>query len=39
MPAGAPRPVTHFFTVDVEEHFQVNAFEGVVRRSEWDHHP
>jgi polysaccharide deacetylase family protein (PEP-CTERM system associated) len=26
---------THFFTVDVEEHFQVSAFEGVVRREAW----
>ena len=25
----------HIFTVDVEEYFQVHAFEGVVRRSEW----
>lgn len=39
MPAGAARPVNHYFTVDVEEHFQVNAFEGVVRRSEWERHP
>jgi polysaccharide deacetylase family protein (PEP-CTERM system associated) len=29
-PAGA-----HFFTVDVEEHFQVSAFEGVVSRDDW----
>jgi polysaccharide deacetylase family protein (PEP-CTERM system associated) len=27
--------VRHFFTVDVEEHFQVSAFEGVVRREDW----
>jgi polysaccharide deacetylase family protein (PEP-CTERM system associated) len=25
----------HIFTVDVEEYFQVHAFEGVVRRSQW----
>lgn len=25
----------HFFTVDVEEHFQVSAFEPVVRRDQW----
>jgi polysaccharide deacetylase family protein (PEP-CTERM system associated) len=25
----------HLFTVDVEEHFQVSAYEGVVRRDEW----
>ena len=27
---------THFFTVDVEEYFQVSALEPYVRRSEWD---
>lgn len=26
-------------TVDVEEHFQVSAFEGVIRREEWDSMP
>lgn len=26
-------------TIDVEEHFQVHAFEGVIRRSDWDRHP
>jgi polysaccharide deacetylase family protein (PEP-CTERM system associated) len=26
----------HFFTVDVEEYFQVNAFEGLVNRDDWD---
>jgi polysaccharide deacetylase family protein (PEP-CTERM system associated) len=26
---------THFFTVDVEEHFQVSAFEGAVHRDDW----
>ena len=25
----------HIFTVDVEEYFQVHAFEGVVRRDQW----
>ena len=29
----------HFFTVDVEEHFQVSAFEGSVRREDWGRHP
>jgi polysaccharide deacetylase family protein (PEP-CTERM system associated) len=29
----------HFFTVDVEEHFQVKAMESVVRRDEWLSHP
>ncbi len=27
--------VTHFFTVDVEEYFQVSAFEGIAPRSRW----
>lgn len=26
-------------TVDVEEHFQVSAMDGVVRRRDWDRHP
>ena len=26
----------HHFTVDVEEHFQVSAFEGSVSREDWD---
>ena len=30
---------THLFTVDVEEYFQVNAFEQVVSRSAWDTMP
>lgn len=29
----------HHFTVDVEEYFQVSAFEGVVARSEWWRQP
>jgi polysaccharide deacetylase family protein (PEP-CTERM system associated) len=28
----------HFFTVDVEEHFQVSAFERVIRREDWPRH-
>ena len=28
----------HFFTVDVEEHFQVSAFEDVVHRDHWSLH-
>lgn len=28
-------PPTHFFTVDVEEYFQVKALESVVSRDEW----
>jgi polysaccharide deacetylase family protein (PEP-CTERM system associated) len=35
---GTPA-VTHFFTVDVEEYFHVNAFEGVIKRDEWDRWP
>src|SRR5689334_17978406 len=26
----------HYFTVDVEEYFQVSAFEGVVPRAKWE---
>lgn len=29
------RSTAHIFTVDVEEYFQVHAFEGVIRRSQW----
>lgn len=32
-------PVTHCFSVDVEEYFQVNAFEGVVTREQWPAFP
>lgn len=28
-------PTSHFFTVDVEEYFQVRALESVVRRDDW----
>lgn len=28
--------IAHFFTVDVEDHFQVSAFEPYIKRSEWD---
>lgn len=28
----------HLFSVDVEEHFQVSAFEGVVPREDWPRH-
>jgi polysaccharide deacetylase family protein (PEP-CTERM system associated) len=34
MRSSAP-PVTHFFTVDVEEYFQVQALESVVPRDSW----
>ena len=33
------REITHFFTVDVEEYFQVKALESVVSRNEWLLHP
>lgn len=29
----------HIFTVDVEEHFQVSAFESIVDRESWSAHP
>ena len=29
----------HFFTVDVEEYFHVNAFENVISRTDWDRWP
>ncbi len=32
-------PAKHLFTVDVEDYFQVNAFEGLVDRSRWDEYP
>lgn len=31
--------ILNALTIDVEEHFQVHAFETVVDRSAWDHHP
>ena len=33
------QPVEHLFTVDVEDYFHVNAFEGSIRRDEWDGFP
>jgi polysaccharide deacetylase family protein (PEP-CTERM system associated) len=30
--------IKHYFTVDVEEHFQVSAFEDRIPRSSWDAH-
>ncbi|MEO8448390.1 MAG: XrtA system polysaccharide deacetylase [Gemmatimonadota bacterium] len=30
---------THLFSIDVEEHFQVSAFDDVVPRATWDQHP
>lgn len=36
---NSPEPISHHFTVDVEEHFQVAAFEQHVARSQWDSLP
>ena len=35
MTTHAPTAVAHAFTVDVEEYFQVNAFESLVSREQW----
>jgi len=35
LPGKTPDRVTHFFTVDVEEYFQVSAFEHSIARSDW----
>lgn len=37
--APRARSLRHAFTVDVEEHFQVHALEGVVDRRTWPDHP
>lgn len=39
MTSISERPTTHFFSVDVEEYFQVNAFEAIVSRDGWLAHP
>jgi polysaccharide deacetylase family protein (PEP-CTERM system associated) len=39
MTSLSERPTTHFFSVDVEEYFQVNAFESIVSRDRWLAHP
>ena len=36
---GAPEAVLNAMTVDVEEYFQVSAFEECVSRDDWDHLP
>jgi polysaccharide deacetylase family protein (PEP-CTERM system associated) len=33
------RPAAHIFSVDVEEYFQVNAFDDVVARADWHRYP
>lgn len=38
-PDASAGPVRHAFTVDVEEYFQVNAFERVVSRDDWASYP
>jgi len=39
MTAPASPPIQHLFSVDVEDYFQVNAFEATVQRSQWDGFP
>ena len=39
MPSPAAPHPEHIFTVDVEEYFQVNSFERVVARADWDRFP
>ncbi|MEP6573344.1 MAG: XrtA system polysaccharide deacetylase [Gemmatimonadota bacterium] len=34
-----PNSTAHFFSVDVEDYFQVSAFDGVVSRDSWDSLP
>ena len=38
-PSGRWRRAAHLFSVDVEEHFQVGAFDRYVGRDTWDTHP
>jgi polysaccharide deacetylase family protein (PEP-CTERM system associated) len=38
-PLGSHPPGAHIFSVDVEDYFQVVAFERVVNRSEWGRYP
>jgi hypothetical protein len=35
----APDSIVNAMTVDVEDYFQVSAFEGVVNRKAWEHLP
>ena len=39
MPTQSSSSIKHHFTVDVEEYFQVSAFEPYVARSQWDELP
>src|ERR1041385_4876625 len=34
-----PSSMTHLFSVDVEEHFQVSVFDQVLSRAEWEAQP
>ncbi len=34
-----PSQAAHLFSIDVEEHFQVNAFDRVLSRDQWDSQP
>jgi polysaccharide deacetylase family protein (PEP-CTERM system associated) len=38
-PPAAAQPERHLFSCDVEEYFQVSAFDAVVRRDSWDSRP
>ena len=38
-PAVPQGPAAHLFSVDVEEYFQVNAFEGHAPRERWPEYP
>jgi polysaccharide deacetylase family protein (PEP-CTERM system associated) len=37
--AAAPTSVRHIFSVDVEEYFHVNAFDGILTTAEWWRYP
>jgi polysaccharide deacetylase family protein (PEP-CTERM system associated) len=39
VPSHSPARISHFFTVDVEEYFQVRAFESAISREEWPRWP
>lgn len=39
LPITTAAPIINAMSVDVEDYFQVSAFEGVVRREQWDEIP
>ncbi len=39
VPNSATGAHVNAISVDVEEHFQVGAFEGIIDRADWDRHP